>query len=54
MLAVGWFTPRFRPAEVRELGREGGRATVEVRGEKGEREQVACVRVEGAWRVELP
>jgi hypothetical protein len=54
MLAVGWFAPRFRPREVRELERAAGRATVEVRGEHGEREAVSCVHVDGQWRVELP
>jgi hypothetical protein len=27
---------------------------VEVRGTSGERETVACVRVDGAWKIELP
>jgi hypothetical protein len=54
MLAVGWFAPRFRPREVRELARAAERATVEVRGEHGELEVVSCVRVDGQWRVELP
>lgn len=54
LLAVGWFPPRFRAGDVREKSRDGDRATVEVRGEKGEREDVTCVRENGAWKVELP
>jgi len=54
MLAVGWFQPRWRLDDARELERSGDRATVEVTGKNGEREQVACVRVAGAWKVELP
>ncbi len=54
MLAVGWFPPRFRADDVRELARTGADATVEVRGARGERETVRCVRVDGDWRVELP
>jgi hypothetical protein len=54
MLATGWFPPRFALADVRELTRDGDRATVEVRGAHDEREQVACVREHGAWHVELP
>ena len=54
MLAVGWFAPRFTAEQVEELSRNGDRATVEVRGAHGEREQVECVRVDGEWKVELP
>jgi hypothetical protein len=54
MLAVGWFRPRFRVDDVKELSRSGDQATVEVRGGKGERETIACVRVGSAWKVELP
>ncbi len=54
MLAVGWFPPRFHLEGAREISRDGARATVEVRGEKGERETVACVKEGGAWKVELP
>lgn len=54
LLAVGWLPPRFHVDEVRELERSGDHATVEVRGRAGERETVACVRVGGAWKVELP
>jgi hypothetical protein len=54
MLAVGWASPRFRPARIRELSRHGSRARVEVSGEHGEREEVSCVQSQGAWQVELP
>lgn len=54
MLAVGWFPPRFRAEDVRELAREGATATVEVTGAHGERVQVACIRDGSAWKVELP
>jgi hypothetical protein len=54
LLAVGWFAPRFAPAEVRELSRAGDRAVVEVTGPHGESERVDCVRVGDAWKVELP
>jgi hypothetical protein len=54
MLAVGWFAPRFALDDVRELERSGERATVEVRGQKGERQRITCVRDGGQWRVELP
>jgi hypothetical protein len=54
LLAVGWFAPRFSPDEVNELSRDGDRATVEILGTHGEREQVTCVRVDGEWKVELP
>jgi hypothetical protein len=54
MLAVGWFPPRFRVADVREVERAGDRATVEVWGKEGQRELVTCVRVSQAWKVELP
>jgi len=54
MLAVGWFPPKVRLDEVRELSRDGARATVEVIGKNGERETIACVNEGGAWKVELP
>jgi Domain of unknown function (DUF4878) len=54
MLAVGWFPPRFRLDDAREVERSGDRATVEVRGAGGERERVSCVRVDGTWKIELP
>lgn len=56
LLAVGWFPPRFRAAEVREIERapSGDRAVVEVVGTRQERERITCVRTDGAWRVELP
>jgi hypothetical protein len=54
MLASGWFPPRVRIDEVRELRREHGRATVEVVGKGGERETVTVVDEGGAWKVELP
>jgi hypothetical protein len=54
LIAAGWFAPRAQPVEFRELTVEGDHATVEVRGARGEREQVACTRVGAAWRVELP
>jgi len=54
MLAVGWFPPKLHATEVRELSRDGDRATVEIVGKDGEREQLGCVRVAGAWKVELP
>jgi hypothetical protein len=54
LLAVGWLPPRFHVDEVRELERSGDHSTVEVRGTSGERETVACVRVDGAWKIELP
>jgi hypothetical protein len=54
MLAVGWFPPRFRVADVRELERSRDAATVEVWGKEGQREVVSCVRVGNAWKVELP
>lgn len=54
MLAVGWFPPRMRVDDVREVAREHGRATVEVVGKNGERESVSCVDEGGAWKVELP
>jgi hypothetical protein len=55
MLAVGWFTPRFRVRDVREVSRTGGdHALVEVRG-AGDQEidRIDCVRENGAWKVEL-
>jgi hypothetical protein len=54
MLAVGWFPPRFRVADMREVERTRERATVEVWGKDGERELVHCVRVNREWKVELP
>ncbi len=56
MLAVGWFAPRFRVHDVREVSRTGGdHALVEVRGaNEGEVERIDCVREAGAWKVELP
>ncbi len=56
MLAVGWFAPRFRVHDVREVSRTGGdHALVEVRGASdGELERVDCVQEAGAWKVELP
>jgi hypothetical protein len=54
LLAVGWFSPRMQLVSMRELDREGDRATVEVVGSRGEHEPVRCVRVGGAWKVELP
>src|SRR5262245_57947204 len=54
MLAVGWFPPKLRVDDVREVTREHGRATVEVTGRNGERESVTCVNEGGAWKIELP
>jgi hypothetical protein len=54
MLAVGWFSPKYQPDQVRELSRSGERAQVEVIGPKGEWQEVSCVRVDGQWKVELP
>ena len=54
MLAVGWFSPRYQPDQVRELSRAGDHAQVEVIGPKGEWQEVTCVRVDGQWKVELP
>jgi len=54
MLAVGWFPSKLRVDDVRELDREGNHADVEVRASDGRTERVRCVRVSGAWRVELP
>jgi len=54
MLAVGWFSPKYQPDQVRELTRSGDRAQVEVIGPKGEWQEVTCVRVDGQWKVELP
>jgi hypothetical protein len=53
-LAVGWFPPRMHLEQVREVERVGDRATVEVRGRHGGRQEVTCVRVAGGWKVELP
>jgi hypothetical protein len=54
MLAVGWFPPRLRASDVREVERSGDRAVVEVIGKDGERERLTCVRDGGLWKVELP
>lgn len=54
LLAVGWTPRRFRSASVRELARAGDHAEVEVVGERGEREVLSLVRVDGQWRIELP
>jgi hypothetical protein len=54
LVAAGWSPPRWRAAEFDVLTRAGERATVEVRGPAHERETLACVRVDGQWRVELP
>ena len=54
LLAIGWSPRRFRSATVRVLGRAGDHAEVEVLGAHGEREVLTVVRVDGAWRIELP
>lgn len=54
LLAAGWAPPRWRAAELDVIARDGDHATVEVTGAHRERETVACVRVDGQWRVELP
>jgi hypothetical protein len=54
LLGVGWSPPRWRAVEFDTIARGGGRATVEVRGRDGEREQVSCVLSDGRWQVELP
>jgi hypothetical protein len=54
LLAIGWSPRRFRSATVRVLGRAGDHAEVEVLGAHGEREVLTVVRVEDAWRIELP
>jgi hypothetical protein len=54
LLAVGWFPPRWHLRDARELERDGDHAVVEARGPSGEAERVECVRVQGAWRIELP
>jgi hypothetical protein len=54
LLAVGWLPPRWHVRETRELERDGDHAVVEARGAAGEAERVECVRVQGAWRIELP
>ena len=54
LLAVGWSPRRFRSARVRELARAGEHAEVEIVGDRGEREVLSLVRVDGMWRVELP
>ncbi len=54
LLAIGWSPRRFRSAVVHVVGRAGEHADVEVIGERGERELLSVVRVDGAWRVELP
>jgi hypothetical protein len=54
LLAIGWSPRRFRSAAVRVLGRAGDHAEVEVTGSHGEREVLSLVRVDGAWRIELP
>ena len=53
LLGVGWFPPAFQLAEVRQVERHGDQATVEVSGRDGHTTRAECVRVEGAWRVEL-
>jgi hypothetical protein len=54
LVAAGWSPPRWRAVEVDVVSRAGDHATVEVRGPGHERETVACVLVNGHWRVELP
>ncbi len=54
LLAVGWAAPHDRAASIREVDRTGDRAEVEVKSEHGQIDRVTCVRVGGAWRVELP
>ena len=54
LIAAGWAPPRWRPAELDVIGRNGDHATVEVSGPRHQRETIACVRVDGQWRVELP
>jgi hypothetical protein len=54
LVAVGWLPPRLHLVDVVERTREGERATVEVRGARGERETLDCVRVGRDWRVEVP
>jgi hypothetical protein len=53
MLAVGWVPARFHLDDAREVGRDGDRAVVAVSARSGEEERVSCVRVGGAWKVEL-
>lgn len=54
LLAVGWSPPRFIPAEVREVERNGDAAWVEVIGSQGERERMQVIREKDGWKVELP
>lgn len=54
LLAAGWAPPRWRASDLDVVSRDGDRAVVEVTGPRHERETVACVRVDGQWRVELP
>jgi hypothetical protein len=54
LLAVGWSPPRFIPAEVHEVERNGDVAWVEVTGPQGERERVQVIREKDDWKVELP
>jgi hypothetical protein len=54
LLAMGWSPRRFRSESVRELARAGDHAEVEVVGDRGEREVLSLVRVDGNWRIELP
>jgi hypothetical protein len=53
LLAVGWFPTAYAFTDVREVERRGDDAWVETRGSHGEHDRVHCVRVDGAWRVEL-
>ena len=54
LLAVGWSAPSDELVEVREVERQGDRAQVELVGKRGARQRLEVVRVDGAWRVELP
>lgn len=54
LLAVGWAPPRWHPLDFSVLEHSAKGATVEARGPAGLRQTVACVRVDGQWRVELP
>lgn len=54
LLALGHVPPRHELAGVKLVREQGDRATVQLSGKRGEREDVMLRKVEGHWRVILP
>ena len=53
LLGVGWFPAAFTLSEAHELERHGDTATVEVSSRDNRTSRATCVKIDGAWKVEL-